>query len=245
VSTLDEETDNSGREIDKADAPSASSAPLTNARHERFCQLRVSGLSATDAYEAVYGVGKSSATAASRLSSNVNIIKRIAQLQKPIVESLVHSQVTDRNERIAALQRRYDALSSLIEARAADPEIQKVPGGKTGLVVITGYQRITEEPGGKQTTRRIAICETDVATLRELRATLRQAAEECGQWNDKGDSALDRWDGDPGKLTPAQRQKMLNWLANEVYPGDPDARKKADDDALRAIEEDRKKKQLN
>ena len=60
---------------------------LDNPRHEAFAQALAKGKSATDAYqEAGY---KGDRTAASRLSSNVNIGQRVAELQEMVADRVV------------------------------------------------------------------------------------------------------------------------------------------------------------
>lgn len=60
---------------------------LKNARHEKFAQELAKGKSQTEAYEAA-GY-KSDRTAASRLSTNVNVIERLAELQEKAADVAV------------------------------------------------------------------------------------------------------------------------------------------------------------
>lgn len=60
---------------------------LKNARHEKFAQELAKGKSQIDAYEAA-GY-KPDRTAASRLSTNVNIIDRLAELQEKAADVAV------------------------------------------------------------------------------------------------------------------------------------------------------------
>ena len=53
---------------------------LANAKHERFAQGLAKGLSATEAYTKAGYVGDR--TAASRLSTNVNVQRRVSELQE-------------------------------------------------------------------------------------------------------------------------------------------------------------------
>lgn len=65
-------------------------AILPNARHERFAQALAAGKSADEAYrEAGY---KPSRSAASRLSANVNIQARVAELLSRVAEGVVLSR---------------------------------------------------------------------------------------------------------------------------------------------------------
>lgn len=62
-------------------------AVLPNARHEAFAQALAKGKSATEAYtEAGY---RGDRTAASRLSTNVNVQRRLAELQQRAAERTI------------------------------------------------------------------------------------------------------------------------------------------------------------
>lgn len=63
---------------------------LTNARHEKFAQELAKGKSASEAYVAAgYGESRS---AASRLSTNVNVQARVAELQERAAANVVISR---------------------------------------------------------------------------------------------------------------------------------------------------------
>jgi len=85
--------------------------------------------------------------------------------------------------RIRQLDRRWRKLRALIDERAADPTMQHVPGGKTGLLV-----RQVKVIGTGRNAQRVEEYVVDVGTLRELRAIEQQAAQECGQWCEKRES---------------------------------------------------------
>ena len=59
-------------------------AILRNARHEAFAQALAKGMTATDAYSAAGYKGDR--TAASRLSTNVNLSKRVDQIKSRVAE---------------------------------------------------------------------------------------------------------------------------------------------------------------
>lgn len=76
--------------------------PLKNNRHERFCLALFKGMSQKDAaIEAGYSP-KWARSAASRLSTNVNILGRIRQLQEMAKSDAVMT-VTERKERLTEL----------------------------------------------------------------------------------------------------------------------------------------------
>ncbi|HLJ66616.1 MAG TPA: phBC6A51 family helix-turn-helix protein [Chloroflexota bacterium] len=68
--------------------------------------------------------------------------KRDAAFQRRVTEivasfglSLQRFAIARKDKRMAAYQNRWDRMKRLMEARAADPSMEGVPGGKTGLIV--------------------------------------------------------------------------------------------------------------
>lgn len=101
---------------------------LDNAKHERFAQLLAKGRSQTDAYrEAGY---KGDRTAASRLSTNVNVIARLAELQSRAADRTVISvaSITESLLRIAQKAEDLSESSGLSVARAAQMDVAKLNG---------------------------------------------------------------------------------------------------------------------
>lgn len=76
---------------------------LTNGKHELFAQGLAKGLSASEAYEAA-GY-KPSRSAASRLSTNVNVVARAAEIQVRVSEKAEWSAA----DRLKSLKRILDA----------------------------------------------------------------------------------------------------------------------------------------
>lgn len=132
---------------------------LTNAKHERFAQELAKGRSQTEAYaNAGY---KGDRTAASRLSTNVNIQERLAELQErsAIRTELTVASVTERLMRLADIAektgQKLDESGNVAEssprhfavARAALMDVAQL----NGLVVIktdntTRRALISEKP---------------------------------------------------------------------------------------------------
>jgi hypothetical protein len=84
---------------------------LLNARHERFAQALAKGMNGTEAYaSAGY---KGDRAAASRLSTNVNVAQRVAELQGRAAEKAEWTAA----DRLAALKRISDA------AEKEDPRV--------------------------------------------------------------------------------------------------------------------------
>ncbi len=194
------------------------SLPLENVKWERFCQaIAKDGLTPTAAYVWA-GYKKAAAYAsASRMMKNIKVRTRIAELRGTIVSQVIKLEVTERNSRVRALQDIADRLRRVMDERGADPTMQAIPGGKTGLLV-------RQVKAGK--TGDIEEYKVDTATTSEFRATLEQVAKEVGQWAEKRDLNV-AWSGDMEMLTPAQRDKLMEQLAIAAFPGDPAALDKA------------------
>jgi hypothetical protein len=84
--------------------------------------------------------------------------------------------VTKRGRRIRYLSEQIERIRAVIEARAADPDIQKFPGGDQGLLVLDF------KAAGKEA---IPVAKFDAALLKTFADYLRQVAQEAGQWADK------------------------------------------------------------
>jgi hypothetical protein len=88
--------------------------------------------------------------------------------------------------RVRALQDRWERMQRVITERAASPQMQDVPGGRTGLLVHN-----VKSIGGGVHAERVDLYELDAALLKELRDHEKQAAQELGQWTEKSDVTSD------------------------------------------------------
>ena len=103
-------------------------AVLSNARHEAFAHHLAKGLSASEAYiKAGYADSRS---AASRLSTNVNIMSRVAELQSRAAEKtvLTVASLTERLLAIAAKGEGANDAPLLSVARASLMDAAKLNG---------------------------------------------------------------------------------------------------------------------
>lgn len=126
---------------------------LKNSRHEKFAQLLANGKSATDAYaEAGY---EGDRTAASRLSSNVNISQRVDEIKNKVAEKAEWSAA----ERLSALKTIYDtaassdprvAISAIAEANKMQGSYapSKVDANVTGDLNVVFKTVYEQKPGG-------------------------------------------------------------------------------------------------
>jgi hypothetical protein len=148
---------------------------LTNPRHEQFAQGLLQGLSATRAYVLAGFSEKGASQSAARLLRNAEICSRVMELRAEVSAATIQLEITDRNARVKALQDTLDRCRRLIEARAAD--MPDVPGGSTGLLVRDYKGKDANQP----------VYKADTPLLAEMRATMKQAAEELGQWVEKSE----------------------------------------------------------
>lgn len=104
--------------------------PLKNARHERFAQELAKGKSQEEAYLAAGYTGDR--TAASRLSTNVNVQARLAELQTKVAERTVITadEIAQRLLKIAEKGEGEDVKDPplLSVARAALMDVAKLKG---------------------------------------------------------------------------------------------------------------------
>ena len=107
--------------------------------------------------------------------SNAVVCSRLVELQTAISAELIQLEISNRNARIQALQEIWDRGRRLIDARARD--LADIPGGNTGLLVRDYKGRNAD----------VAVYKADTALMAELRAVMRQAAEELGQWVTKSE----------------------------------------------------------
>ncbi|MDI4655521.1 terminase small subunit [Xanthobacter autotrophicus] len=126
-------------------------ASLHNGRRERFAQELTKGKSAAEAYvEAGYsGSSKSMQEAASRLSRNVKVQPRVAEIQQRGAEraEITLADVTEHLKRIAAAAEEEGGAPGLSVARAAWMDVAKLNGlvvDKSESVSVT--HTITDKP---------------------------------------------------------------------------------------------------
>jgi|SRR5579872_1749843 len=112
--------------------------------------------------------------------------KRDAAFQQRVTEilasfglSLQRYSIARKDKRMAAYQNRWDRMKRLMDARAADPSMEGVPGGRTGLIV-----RHVKRVGPPSDARQVETYTVDTGFMAEMLAIERQAAQEAGQWKE-------------------------------------------------------------
>lgn len=94
--------------------------------------------------------------------------------------------IAERQNRIDALNDRWRRMQTVIEERAEDPSLARVPGGSTGLIVhdVKGV-------GKGEDFQLIDLYGVDTGLLKEFREHEKQAAQELGQWSEKSEVSGD------------------------------------------------------
>lgn len=115
---------------------------------------------------------------------------RVKEVVAELAEVSRVRSIGRREDRVEALQRRWMLLQQVMDERAADPVMQDIPGGKTGLIVIKESEGLeVEDPDSPTGAKKAVAVPTEVAVdtglLKELREHEKQAAQELGQWTEK------------------------------------------------------------
>jgi hypothetical protein len=106
---------------------------------------------------------------------------RVKELAVEFGNAMARYAIGRKQRRVALLEKRRQRLEALIEARAAALEgVEGAVGGFTGLLAHD-----VKQIGGGENAERVDVYTADVALLRELREIEKQAAIECGQWDEK------------------------------------------------------------
>jgi hypothetical protein len=155
--------------------------PLKNIRREKFCQGIVSGLSQTKAYTAAGYSERGAKQSAARLLNNADVRSRVSELRQEIESSFVRLQITERLQRLDAIQDRWDALR---EAKRCFAKGDFEGAMKTGVVC-----RKKRWIGGKDGYE-VTEYEINTALIECLNSVEKRAAIETGQEVDRSDISL-------------------------------------------------------
>ena len=148
---------------------------LANPKHEKFAVCVAKGQSPAEAYvEVGYAPGQA-AKNANRLTKNEGIQARIREVQTQISRRLIELEITNRNNRLQAIQHRWDLMRELIFERGRHEDYQRVPGGSTGLLCLDYKGKDANQP----------IYRFDAPLMAEMRLAEKQAAIEMGQWSEE------------------------------------------------------------
>ena len=181
---------------------------LSNPQHEAFAQHVAAGMSLTEAAKRVGYKPSAANNRGSRLAADPRIKMRLEELRRisPLVPIGTNQGVRTSFARVSALEDRWNRMRRVIEERAKDPDMQDVPGGQTGLMILS-----IKGIGSKENFEVVKEYRVDTALLAEIRAHEQQAAEELGQWTQRRETTslgLNLTIGDPKQLNDYLKQEI-------------------------------------
>jgi hypothetical protein len=146
---------------------------LPNPKHEKFAQNILLGLSPTEAYISAGYSRKSAHSSAFRLQQNATIMQRLQELRTLVTSAFVQLAITERHQRLIALQECWDGLR---QARAAFAAGDYAAPMRTGVVC-----RKLKTVGGAKNARVVEEYEINTALIEALNSVEKRAAIETGQ----------------------------------------------------------------
>lgn len=108
---------------------------------------------------------------------------KVAEARAAIIERAEAEGIANPANRIAAGNERWRALREIVAARAADPEYQRQPGGKTGYLVKT-----TKLANNGDQVDEFSL---DKGLLSELRDLEKHVATQLEQWHENQKTSVD------------------------------------------------------
>jgi hypothetical protein len=109
---------------------------------------------------------------------------RVEEVARRLGDVSLRRAIARRARRVAALDRRWQAVQQVIAERAADPTMLGVPGGTTGLLV-----RTLKSIGSGSAAQVVEEFQVDTGLLQQILNLEKQAAQELGQWSEKREHA--------------------------------------------------------
>lgn len=154
-------------------APGASTGKLT-ARQEKAAVLVAQDKMSDKNIAHECGIGRATL---SRWKLEPEFAARVRQHQVAVQARIERVAIAQQENRLKRLNHRWDLIHQVIEERGKDPNMQEVPGGKTGLLI-----RHLKQLGSGLSAMTVEEFEPDTALLKAASEHERQAAEELGQW---------------------------------------------------------------
>jgi len=149
----------------------------TIVKHELAAQMLVDGEFTLQQIAEKVGVTISSVW---RWKQKPDFMAKVGQMREELRTKIRESGIAVRADRVRAKQDRWMRMRRVIEERAldamSDPEMMKVPGAATGLLVKQ-YKMVGKE-------KMVEVC-FDAALAAEMRAIEKEAAQDLGQWEEK------------------------------------------------------------
>jgi hypothetical protein len=189
---------------------------LPDARKETFAHYVAQGFSKTEAARRAGYKGANNS--GSRVAQLPHVAARIEELRQADGALVCSSGIRSSPARVTAMEQRWVGMRTIIAERAKDPEMQEVPGGKTGLLTVD-YKLL----GSGENAIIKRIYKVDTPLLYELRAHEEAVAMELGQRIKRSESTTSSVNltltGDKelngllraklGELAPADRDRIL------------------------------------
>lgn len=133
---------------------------------------------------------------------------------------IMSTGIASKVRRVQAMNRRWEQMTELIAARAADPAMAAVPGGSTGVLV-----RQIKSIGFGEKNQLVEEYAFDAALLRELREIEKHAALEFGQY---GGTAGDGNGGGPVPPSGPPTKVTFTWESSDSSSGTTNSPASAD-----------------
>jgi hypothetical protein len=153
-------------------------AELKNPKHEQFTQNMARGLTPTKAYILAGYKGKGAHASAARLLQDATICDRVAELKQLVcsntTQTFLELAITERDQRLMAIQDRWDRLREAIVARAAGDYKRMMA---TGVVCM----KLKSVRGKNNVQRVYREYEIDTGAIEALNSVEKRAAIETGQ----------------------------------------------------------------
>ena len=148
---------------------------LDNPKHEKFALSMAQGQAPAEAYVGAGYAERCAAQNANRFTKNEKIQARIREIRTMMSRELIALEITNRNNRLQAIQHRWDLMREVIFERGRHEDYQRVPGGSTGLLTLDYKGKDANQP----------IYRFDAPLMAEMRLAEKQAAIEMGQWSEE------------------------------------------------------------
>jgi hypothetical protein len=112
----------------------------------------------------------------SRWKGEPRFIARVEAIASAYAKRALNRGIARKERRVAVLNELHEKMLLVISERAASPDLESVPGGKTGLVT-----KMLKGIGKGEDFQVVEVYEVDTGTVKEIRALQEQVAEELGQ----------------------------------------------------------------
>lgn len=146
---------------------------LSNKRHEKAAQMVADDDLTDDKIAAELGIHKATLE---RWKATPEFEARVEQITDAYAKRALMHGLAVQEKRISIMNELHAKLLRIIAERAADPTMQAIPGGDTGLVV-----RTIKGIGKGDDYQVVEVFEVDTMTVKAIREIHNQVADEVGQ----------------------------------------------------------------